>query len=87
MKLRGDEIEKIHRLWDELALFLCTRCDEALDHLVKILCLWTGADNARWHATVRLLRGKEAQKDDMCGWHLRTTRAFLSRTPEQVKLF
>ncbi len=86
MRLRGIEVEKIHQLWDELALFPSARTDEALDHLIKTLCAWTGADNARWHATVRLLRGKQVQEDGMCGWRLRTTRALLPRSPQQVKL-
>ena len=75
----------IHRLWDELALFSSVQSDAALDYLIKTLCMWIGADNARWHASVRLLNGKEALKDGMCGWRLRTTRALLPRSSQQIK--
>lgn len=80
------ELERVHRFWDEMADFSPTRTDDAQLHLMQTLCGWTGADNARWHAGVRLMVGAGAKEDPMNGWRLCGTRALLARSPERVKV-
>jgi DNA-binding CsgD family transcriptional regulator len=68
-----------------MADFSPTGTDEAQLHLMRTLCGWIGADNARWHAGVRLMTGTAAREDSMNGWRLCGTRALLPRSPERVK--
>lgn len=79
------ELDKIHQLWDELAEFSPAQTDQAQLHLMQTLSDWIGADNARWHAGIRILQGRAAKGDPMHGWRLQGTRALLPRSPQQVK--
>jgi DNA-binding CsgD family transcriptional regulator len=59
-------LEYIHCLWDELADFDPTRCDEALLHLMRRLCARIGADNAIWLGVVRA--DEVGPEDPTGGW-------------------
>jgi DNA-binding CsgD family transcriptional regulator len=80
------ELDSVHRLWDELAEFSPTQTDRAQLHLMHTISGWIGADNARWHAGIRILQGRGAKNDPMHGWRLQGTRALLPRSPQQVKI-
>ena len=80
------ELDGVHHLWDELAEFSPSQTDRAQLHLLQTLRDWIGADNARWHAAVRILQGRAAKNDPMHGWRLRVTRVLLPRTPYRIKL-
>ncbi|MBN9592015.1 MAG: helix-turn-helix transcriptional regulator [Alphaproteobacteria bacterium] len=62
----------IHALWDELARFPMADAEVACRHLMQTLAAWLKADNAAWVGTARLLDGKQAARDPMCGWRSRT---------------
>ncbi|MBN9566618.1 MAG: hypothetical protein J0H79_03310 [Alphaproteobacteria bacterium] len=62
----------IHALWDELARFPMADAEVACRHLMQTLAAWLKADNAAWVGTARLLDGKQAVRDPMCGWRSRT---------------
>lgn len=79
------ELDSVHRLWDELTEFSPTQTDQAQLHLMQTVSNWIGADNARWHAGIRILQGRAAKGDLMHGWRLQGTRALLPRSPQQVK--
>ena len=80
------ELDRVHHLWDELAEFSPAQTDQAQLHLMQTLADWSGADNVRWHAGVRILQGRAAKDDPMNGWRLRGTRALLPRSPHRIKL-
>lgn len=57
-------MDVVYSLWDELADFDASRCDDALLHLMRGLCARTGADNAIWLGVVR---ADEVGPDDPTG--------------------
>lgn len=65
-------IERIHRLWDELADFDVARHDDALEQLLGTLCGLVDAQNASWFATVRL--PGTGPDDVLNGWRPRIYR-------------
>ena len=80
------ELDRVHQLWDEMAEFSPCEMDQAQLHLMLTLRDWIGADNVRWHASVRILHDRAAKDDPMYGWRLRATRVFLPRSPARMKL-
>ncbi|HEY8967329.1 MAG TPA: LuxR C-terminal-related transcriptional regulator [Candidatus Methylacidiphilales bacterium] len=84
--LQRADIDRVHHLWDELAGFSPAQSDQALAYLIETVCDWVRADNARWHAGVRLLHGEEGEADPLRGWRMRFTHARLPRSPQRLKL-
>lgn len=72
-------MQDVHHLWDELADFETSRCDDAMLHLMRSLCARTGADNAIW---LGVIRADEAGPEDPTGgWRAVALRNLYS-TPE-----
>lgn len=59
-------LDRIHRLWDELADFDAASIDAARDHLLSGLCALIDAQNACWFGAVRL--GDPLPEDPVRGW-------------------
>lgn len=55
--LMMDDIDRVHELWDELADFGASRCDEALVHLMQALQQRLQSDNVTWVGALRLDEG------------------------------
>jgi DNA-binding CsgD family transcriptional regulator len=58
-------LDRIHRLWDELAAFEASRNDEALIHLLATVAGMIDAQNAYWMGTVRV---NASAADALLGW-------------------
>lgn len=71
--------DALYGLWDELADFDASRCDDAMLHLMRGLCDRTGADNAIWLGVVRA--GEAEPEDPTGGWRAVALRN-LHPTPE-----
>ena len=68
MRLSETDIERAHRLWDELADFPASQTDGALLHLMKTMQGWLDTDNVIWVGAARLAQGKAAKLDSLSGW-------------------
>lgn len=77
-----DDLLWVHALWDELADFDASRCDEAMTHLMRCLCDRFDAHNAVWVGALRL--DEDRPDDPTNGWraaifrYLDTTTAVLA---------
>lgn len=69
----ADDMEPVYSLWDDLDRFSAGDSDAALRHLAMGLKNLLGADNVRWLAVVRVLRGTEARRDGLQGWRIRSS--------------
>jgi DNA-binding CsgD family transcriptional regulator len=63
-----DQMEKSHRLWDELADFAAARTDDALRHLMRTMTGWLDARDLVWVGAARMMRGARASQDPQQGW-------------------
>lgn len=69
--------ERVHALWDALADRGSAQSDEGLRLLLNAVAELTGAANAYWLGTVRLIRD---ERDGLRGWRPRVVR-YLRPTP------
>lgn len=67
---RRNPIDRIHLLWDELNDFGPGSTASALEHCMRSICGWIGAQNAFWAGTVHMARGKTAACDPTLGWRI-----------------
>lgn len=70
--IAADQYEEVHALWDRLSQFAAHEIDAAACLLMESISTWIGADRAAWVGAVRLLDGREAEKDPLRGWRTRT---------------
>ena len=70
---RSVEMESVYRLWEDVERFPASETDAALKRLAQGLKKLLKADNVRWMAAVRVLRGAKARKDPLRGWRLRAS--------------
>lgn len=64
-------LERIHRLWDEIAAFEASKSNDAVRHLLSTVAGLVGAQNAYWMGAVRLA---EDERDPLLGWRPRVVR-------------
>lgn len=64
-------MEAVYALWDELDQFPPDSSDAALALLCQRLAVLLKADNVKWVAAVRMLKGETFETDSMSGWRLR----------------
>lgn len=58
-------LDRIHRLWDDLAAFDAAQTDEAMRHLLREVSEMVDAQNAYWMGAVRL---SDDTSDPLLGW-------------------
>lgn len=76
-------LERIHRIWDELADFEASRTEAALDYLLDQLCHLCTARTGFWLGALRL--NDKAASDPLLGWRPRVLH-YLHNTPERQAL-
>lgn len=76
MHLADPRMEEAHRLWDELADFPASECEDALRHLMRRFAEWLKADDVVWVGAARLSRGAAARRDMQLGWRGLAIRHF-----------
>jgi DNA-binding CsgD family transcriptional regulator len=64
--MRAAALDRVHRLWDDLADFDASRVDQALRHGLAELAALVDAQNAFWMGVVRLAPGRTL--DPVSGW-------------------
>jgi DNA-binding CsgD family transcriptional regulator len=74
-------MERIHRLWDELAAFEAARTDDALMFLLGAVAEMVGAQNAYWMGVVRVV---DDARDPLLGWRPRVVR-YLRPVPDDKR--
>jgi DNA-binding CsgD family transcriptional regulator len=82
--LAAGDMEAVYALWEGLDRYPADRTDEALANFARAFGDLLGADNVRWLAVVRVLRGAAVQKDRLRGWRMRG-RFDLAPVPEGYK--
>lgn len=82
---RQEDMARVYRLWDEVARFPCEKTDEALKYLTREIKHLLDADNVRWLATVRVVKGAAARKDVLQGWRMRGGYTMVPLPPKYLK--
>jgi DNA-binding CsgD family transcriptional regulator len=70
--------ERVHRLWDELAVYEASKHEAAVMHLLRTVAEMIDAQNAYWMGAVRL---SPDERDPLLGWRPRILR-YLHPSPE-----
>jgi len=74
-------LDRIHRLWDELAAFEASKNDDALLYLLRAVAEMIDAQNAYWMGTMRMF---EVRTDPLRGWRPRALR-YLRPLPNDTR--
>lgn len=83
--------DELFDLWDHIADLPASQTDEALEHFMRTVAGWIGADNALWVGAVRLLDEASADGDPQHGWRGRVVRPLMvtprlsAKTAEAVR--
>lgn len=80
------DMEAVYDLWDELDRIPVGETDRALRHLALGMAKLLEADNVKWMAAVRVLRGAKAKTDPLLGWRLRASYDLVPDSEEYLKL-
>ncbi len=80
------DVEAVCALWDKLSQFPADESDEALAYLALNLKKLLKADNVKWLAAVRILRGAKAREDMLLGWRLRASYDLVPDPPAYQKM-
>jgi len=81
----SEAMEEVYALWDELDRYPAEETDGALRHLASGLKSLTKAGNIKWIASVRVLRGRQAERDDLKGWRIRASYDLVTEPPHYHK--
>ena len=74
-------LDRIHRLWDELAAFEASKSDDALLHLLGAVAKMIEAQNAYWMGAMRMIGASE---DPLGGWRPKAMR-YLRPLPNDTR--
>src|ERR1700760_1101876 len=80
------EMEQVYRLWEEMDRFPANDTDRALAYLARNIKTILKADDVRWMAAVRILRGSKAKRDVLLGWRIRCRYSLLPISEKYLKL-
>lgn len=69
-----DDFDQVHALWDELADFGASRCDEALAHLMQALQQRLQSSNVTWVGALRLDEGPMESSAGTGNWQAVVSR-------------
>lgn len=86
LSISEKEMESVYNLWDDLDRIPTGETDKALRHLALGMAKLLGADNVRWMAAVRVLRGAKAKADPLLGWRLKASYDLVPDSEDYKKL-
>lgn len=84
--LTQKDMDAVCVLWDKVGQFPVDESDEALAYLARGLKKLLKADNVKWLAAVRVLRGAKAREDRLLGWRLRASYDLVPDPPAYQKM-
>lgn len=79
-------MEAIYLLWEQMERFPAGETDRAMRHLARNLKKMLKADNVKWMAAIRIIRGVKAKKDALLGWRMRGRYSFIPISEKYQKL-
>ncbi len=79
-------MDAIYLLWEQMDRFPAGETDRAMLHLARNLKKLLNANNVKWMAAVRIIRGAKAKKDALLGWRMRGRYSFIPISEKYQKL-
>jgi DNA-binding CsgD family transcriptional regulator len=74
-----DDLEKIYKLWDDLADLPLSETRASIELLLGRIAKWIGADDAFWIGVARLQDVESSHNDILYGWRLRAAERLIHR--------